>query len=194
MSDDTTPPFKIYKRPLSTQYDIYLSDTVESDSTQYMDLLKALSQASEDDIVHLFLANFGGAVHTGLRIAHGLRNCAATTIVRVEAPCYSMGAIIAVCGDALTMEPGTMLMFHNYSTVEMGKGGEVGAAVEQFNKHFYKSLENLAHPFLTKGEITKLRNDQDVYIHSDDKDLSQRMIRHFPLLKAQEKKRKKTKA
>lgn len=180
-------PYKIYsKQTAGKEHDIYLSDSVEADSSEYIDLLRYLNSISHEDQVTIHLANFGGAVHTGIRVAHAMKNCAGTVIVNVDAPCYSMGAILATSGDILLMNPGTFLMFHNYSTVEAGKAGELKTAVLQYEKHFHYSLKYFCSPFLSKTELAKLSRDEDVYIHYNDKDLARRCKRHFPMVKSME--------
>lgn len=181
MSDDLEiQQFKIFSvNNPAKEHDVYLGDSVSSDSAEYIDLLKFFYETPETDVVRVHLANFGGACHAGLRIAHAIRNCKAPVVIHVDAPCYSMGAIIALAGSALFMYPGTFLMFHNYSTVEAGKGGEVRSAVGEYEKHFHYSLDYFCSPFLAAPEIKKLRNDQDVYIHAEDSNLRSRLKRHF---------------
>ena len=181
--DTGNEKFKVFSRVLSTEYIIYLSDSVEAQSLDYSDLLNILDTVKETDVVRLKLSNFGGAVHSGLRICHAMKNCPAIVEVQAEGPCYSMGAIIALCGDLLYMAPGSFLMFHNYSTVESGKGGEVQAAVSEYRNHFLKTFKHMCYPFLTKKEINNIDADKDVYIHSDDANLADRLVRHFKMIK-----------
>lgn len=173
--------FKIYSRSTTKQHDIYLSDNVESESANYIDLLKFFDTRDNTDLVIVHLANFGGACHSGIRLAHAIKNTDAAVSIAVDAPCYSMGAILALTGDDMAMREGTFLMFHNYSTVETGKGGEVLSAVNEYARHFYKSLEFFCCPFLSKKEINLIKKDKDVYIHAEDEDLQKRLKRHFKL-------------
>ena len=182
MAEDTkisSECMKIYSSVEINKHHIYLSNSIENESLEYFELLKLLNEAHPTDQLYLHLANFGGACHTGMMLAHAIRNCAATAIVIVEAPCYSMGAIIALSGLALVMRPGTFLMFHNYSTVESGKGGEVKAAVTEYSRHFVASIKYFCTPFLTTKEIKTLQKDEDIYIHADDPTLPNRLTRHF---------------
>lgn len=162
---------------VKSTYTIYLGDTVGHNSARYLKLLQTLKNAQEGDIIHIHMSNFGGACHVGFRIAHNIKASKAKVHMHVEAPCYSMGAILAVCGDELTMCPGTFLMFHNYSGGESGKGGEMKMAIKEYSKHFRDSLEYFCSPFLTEDEITKLVKDIDVYIHA--RNYKKRAKRHF---------------
>ena len=116
---------------------------------------------------------------TGFQLINAIKECKPGVDIIVDAGCYSMGAIIAIAGKSLTMNPGTFLMFHNYSTVEVGKGLEVRDAINHFYEHFHRHLATIAGPFLTKQELELLRKDNDLYVNYDDKDLHKRIGRPF---------------
>ncbi len=174
--------FKIYKKEnvsTTAEYNIYLSDEVEHGSDKYIEILKLLDDAEENDKVTIHLANFGGSVHTGFRVAHSIKNCSAPVTMLISAPCYSMGAILAVCGASISIMPGAFLMFHNYHTHTGGKGGELKMQLDEFNKHFEHALKYFCSPFLSTKEIKQLIKDEDLYIHSTDKDFKTRLKRHY---------------
>lgn len=172
--------FKVFSKPRGEKHDIYLSDGVADDSADYTDLLHFLNdKVNAEDAVYLHLANMGGSIHSGIMLAHAIKSCVATTLISVEAPCYSMGAIIALSGDAMMMKPGTFLMFHNYSGFSYGKGGESKDALENTCKHMLASDMYFCYPFLSKKEIAGIQKDQDIYIHSHNTDIKARLKRHF---------------
>jgi ATP-dependent protease ClpP protease subunit len=179
--DLNTDTYKLFKKTLGTQYDVYLSDTVEHDGGEYIQLLRDLEEIEKLDILNVHLANFGGSCHTGLRLCHAIKNCKAGRInMIVEAPCYSMGAILAVVGHSLTMAPGTFLMFHNYTSFDGGKAGELKMSIDEYNIHWRHALKTLCYPFLTKKELNLLHSDKDLYIREQDKPLLlKRSKRHF---------------
>ena len=171
--------FEIIKRHRSvTDYHVYLSENVES-NFQYVKLLDTLRTAGPHDTVTMYLANYGGICSTGFQIVNAMKQCKAGVDVIVDAPCYSMAAILAVSGKSMTMNPGTFLMFHNYSGGDQGKGKERLDATMHFYEHFHKHLKTIAAPFLTAKELNMLRKDQDIYIDYDDKDLQKRITRHW---------------
>lgn len=131
------------------------------------------------DQVTLALSNTGGSVDAGYKIINALRACQGYITCRVESPCYSMGAILAIAGDALVMEKNTFLMFHNYSGMQGGKGQEaldMHIHTHDWIKHAFKSV---CMPFLTKVEMDRIFDDKDLYVHDNAKDLKARMKRHF---------------
>lgn len=162
-----------------TRYDIYLDDDFDMPSADYRELFHKLQEANERDVVNIHLASFGGACHVGFQVCHAVKDCKAHTIITVEQPCYSMGAILACCGDKLVMKPGTLLMMHNYSGGSRGKGGEMLMGAKHQDRWLHESFKYFASPFLTDAELEAMKKDQDIYIHASDRNLKSRMRRHF---------------
>jgi len=178
--DLSSKEFKVYSKVTSMQHEVELSDSIDADSTKYRDLINFLeSDVSEADVVNLKLSNFGGACHSGIKLAHAIKNCRGTTITHVVGPCYSMGAILALTTDGIIMYPKSFLMFHNYSSEQSGKGAELLSSVEQYKEHFRGILEYFCYPFLTTKEIGHIVSDHDKYVHETDEDLMRRSKRHF---------------
>ena len=177
--DDDLPKYVILKdRRVCTDYEVHLSEHIENNFA-YVELLNTLRGASKEDSVTLYLANYGGWCSTGFQLVNAMRDCACGVDVVVDAPCLSMGAIIAVAGKTLTMNPGTFLMFHNYSGGDYGKGKERLDAIKHYHEHFHRHLKAVCSPFLTKAELERIKHDQDVYISADAAETKKRIKRHF---------------
>ena len=131
--------------------------------------------------VELRLSNFGGETHSCIELFNAFKDCPVPVDVIITAPSYSCGAILALCGDSLTLNKGTFLMFHNYSTSEHGKGGEVTLAVTHWAEYSKNYDHEILSPFLTKKEVERINNDNDLYINWNDTNLKTRIKRHFKL-------------
>lgn len=172
---------RVFEYSLGTRYELRFSNSIKEDLSDYMKALTIMDNASEEDIVDIYLTNFGGVCHTGLIIAHTIRNCKALTTIYVSGDSYSMGSIIALSGNNLKIQPHSVLMFHNYSTIEVGKGGEIKLSVEEYGRHFHNSLKHFCYPFLTTKELKTISHDSDVYVHADGSpEFEARLQRHFP--------------
>ena len=172
--------FRIYSKTQSSYYSILLSNSVKSDLTKYWDVVEFLnSEVEEGDTVEIKIANYGGDLHTGVALAHAMKNCSATVVANVIANCYSMGAILALCGDALAIQAGNFLMFHNFSSFEFGKANEIELSHTAHQKSFKDYLHYFCRPFLTKGEVSAMIKGHDLYIHYDEDSLNKRLKRHF---------------
>lgn len=169
----------IEKTARGFNYACDLTDSISHELKHYKELFKVFRKATEADVVLLRLTNFGGACHTGYRILQELQDSDAYVVVYVINQVHSMASVLALAGNELHLSPGAMMMFHNYSGMHMGKGGEVATAIEHERKHYLQLDEIFCYPFLTKKELKKIRDDGDVYIHQTDKDLDVRINRHF---------------
>lgn len=169
----------IDRTPRGYNYSVDLSDTISPELKNYKDLFKVFRKATDSDVIIMRLTNLGGACHTGYRILQEMQDSDAYIVVYVINEVHSMASVLALAGNELHLAPGAMMMFHNYSGIHMGKGGEVASAIEHERKHYYKLDELHCYPFLTKKELQKIRDDNDVYIHQTDKDLTTRIAKHF---------------
>lgn len=178
--DDQITEFKGFKDTLSRKYTFYLTGEISSDTHKYYDLFRVLdSEASEGDIVNIKICSPGGCLDTGTMLAHSIMTCSAKVVMHSVANNYSMASILALTGDALIIYPGTYLMFHNYSSAEYGKGGELVSSIKANRKIIKDVMDYFCTPFLTDKEISTILGDQDIYIHWDDSKLEKRIERHF---------------
>lgn len=179
-SSCSSDKFEIIERKSeSIIVEITLSETVDSNFAYAKLLSKLRDLPYNTEAVHLYLANFGGSCHTGVQLFNAFRYCEVPVDVTVSAPCFSMGAVLALAGRSLKLDPGTYLMFHNYSALEVGKGQELTHAVNHYAEYTRRYDKKILTPFLTLEEVIGLRKDQDVYVSWDDKDLKDRIQRHF---------------
>ena len=166
--------------PLVQQHVITLSEEVESPPFRYAELCNFLRyEVSEKDVVLLHLSNYGGDVNSSTTIVNALRDCKGFIKCIIEAPSYSAACDIALACDALELKPWTFLMFHNFSDAARGKGKELKDSVLNTDKLSAGLIKSLYMPFITKKEADDLINDKDLYVHWNDKDLDERIARHF---------------
>ncbi len=173
-------PVKIYEeKSVTTTSHIYLDDSFDDVSADYRDLFYKLINAKPSDKILLHLASYGGSCHVGFQVCHAVKNCRADIIIRVEQPCYSMGAVLACCGNSLLFNPETYLMFHNYSGGSHGKGAEMMMSAKEQDAWLHRSFKYFCSPLLTDIELGRIHKDGDVYVRSWDGNLKARLKRHF---------------
>jgi ATP-dependent protease ClpP protease subunit len=157
---------------------VYSPDTFE-DSKQYEELCHIFRSCTQNDSVIMYIRSFGGSCHAGQGLINAMADCQGFITCIVDQPSYSMGALLALSGHHLVMHTDTLLMFHNYSSATEGKGKELVDGVHRTEKWLRQQQEHCCYPFLTKGELKRLSNDNDVTIHYDDPTLQARIERHF---------------
>lgn len=170
--------FEILVTPQSSLYEICIWDDLE-EFEHYDELMKVIPKIKEDDQVYLKVGTPGGRCDIGFMLIDRFKGLPCRCDVVVPYPTYSMGAIMALCGDSLTMMPGSFLMFHDYSTGGRGKGNELIKSTEAYSEIFAYRFNDICHPFLTEEECKAVLEGQDLYIKWNDSSLKKRMRRHF---------------
>ena len=162
----------------STHMTVHFRGAIE-EWDDYDHLFKDLKNLTESDIVTLVLNTSGGDCSIGFSIIDRLLNLPCKLDVIVEYPTYSMGAIMALCGDSLKIEPDSYIMFHDYSGGMKGKGGETFLYTDNYRKVFKARFKKLCTPFLTDDEVERMFKGEDIYISDTDPTLKARIKRHF---------------
>ena len=162
----------------SKTLNVFIRGGIE-DFEDYDDLIEQLGKVSENDVVNVRLNTPGGDCSIGFWLIDQFMALPCPVHMIVEYPTYSMGAIMALCGDTLTFAPNTYIMFHDYSGGSKGKGEETYQYSVNYRKVFKDRFTRLCKPFLSQSEINNMFNGKDIYIHNDDDTLKQRLERHF---------------
>lgn len=157
-------PFKVYTSPVTaTHYDVYLSNPF-IEPAYYDDLCQLLRRAGENDTVRMYLNTPGGDMAAGLAIIQAMRESKATITTVLHPMAFSMGALMFLCGDKQEAAPGSILMFHTYSSGLSGKGSEQVAEVHANNAWFECVLKETCMPFLTRAELKSLMQGKDLWL------------------------------
>lgn len=163
----------------NTTYLMFPDDLLGSDVETFT-RLKSFLLIQNSEELHIYLCNSGGSIDLLISLINILQQSPSRIVFHVIGPCYSAGAMLALCGDDLLIYPNSYLMFHNFS-VDLGetKAGALNSAFKSISKNSKMLYKELLFPFLTEKELADLNNDKDVYVHYTDKDLKKRLKRHF---------------
>lgn len=174
-------PFSLYRRETSiTTYEVALHKEIYQ-THAYAELFAAIRELPNScaKVVLLLKANGGGFLDAEIALYNAFRSLTVPVDVICEGACESGGGMLALCGTSLTLQPGAMLMFHNFSTAHEGKAKEVADACASDIKVWKRILIYQCTPFLTDDEIQSIIHDNDVRVYWHQKDLKLRLKRHF---------------
>lgn len=87
----------------------------DDSSTSAKDIEKALNEI-DSDVIHVHINSYGGDVFDGIAIHNQLKNHSAKIIVHIDGVAASAASLIAMAGDEVIMNTGSMLMIHEAST------------------------------------------------------------------------------
>jgi ATP-dependent protease ClpP protease subunit len=161
------------------KYTISIWDNLEN-YEDYEKLLESMSKISKKDTVKLYVSTPGGRCDIGFMLIDRIRELECMVDVVAPYPTYSMGAIMALCGNSLEISPGSYLMFHDYSGGGgRQKGNETLKSTEAYCEVFNYRFNSICQPFLTKKECEDVLQGKDLYIKWNDPSLKDRIKRHF---------------
>lgn len=182
--------YKIFERKIPTkQISIFLSSMIGS-PIEYVEMINRIKQATENDVIYIYLNTPGGNLETGVQIINAIRNTPAHVVVSLESVAHSLGTLIFLSGDELQIHDNCLMMFHNFSTGMYGKGHEITAEIEAVNKWYNKMFRKICVPFLTTEEIEQVIDGRDLWLETDE---IKRRLNRMTKEEEIEKKSKRTK-
>ncbi len=159
-------------------YDISIWGSIK-EYEDYDRLLETMNNINNKDEVNLYVSTSGGRCDIGFTLFDRIVALPCNVKVTVPYPTYSMGAILALSGNTLSINSGAFMMFHDYSTGADGKGNEIFKQTEAYMETFAYRFNSICQPFLTKKECGDILNGRDCYVKWNDNNLDKRIKRHF---------------
>ena len=90
------------------------------EDTSAVDFREKLKELGDVNTINLSINSPGGSVFDGIAIYNMLKQHKATVNITVQGLAASIASVIAMAGDTLTMNTGSMLMIHRPFTLAMG--------------------------------------------------------------------------
>lgn len=148
-------------------YHVYLHEEISS-LQGYREFLHLLRTAAQTDMFIIYINNFGGNLHTCIDIVHAMQSCQGTITTVITGPIYSAAPLIALQGHKIFMNENTFMMFHDYSTMEVGKGNEIEKSTTHYRGFFSEFMGRMCKKFLTRKEISNVLSGKDLYLSRDE--------------------------
>ena len=155
------------KRPLGFLHTFYLCDeiTEPSDYTEWFDQIRT---AQETDIIKLHINSPGGNLFTAIQFMRVLGETSAHVIASVEGACMSAATMIFLQAHQFEISEHSMFMFHNYSGMTFGKGGEMIDQLQHERKWSDNIMRKTYEGFLTKDEIDSILDNKDIWMSGEE--------------------------
>lgn len=91
-------------------------------------------RALDADTIELRLNTPGGLVFDGIAIHNAFRDHPATVNVTVDGVAASIGSVIAMAGDTVTMNRGAHMMIHDAAGLQVGNAGDMREMADILDK------------------------------------------------------------
>jgi ATP-dependent protease ClpP protease subunit len=154
-------------KPLGMLHTFYVSGVIE-DAKQYNDWFEIIRNANETDVIKLHINSPGGDLFTAIQFMRVLNESDAMIIASVEGACMSAATMIFLCANQFEISEHSMFMFHNYSGMAIGKGGEMYDNITHERKWSEKIMRKVYENFLTEDEIKSILDNKDIWMEGEE--------------------------
>ena len=162
--DDSNRP---RPKPLGLLHTFYISGVIE-DAKEYNDWFDTIRNAGESDVIKLHINSPGGDLFTAIQFMRVLGETNATVISSVEGACMSAATMLFMSAHQYEISEHSMFMFHNYSGIAIGKGGEMYDNITHERKWSEKIMRTIYKDFLTEDEIKAILENKDIWMEGEE--------------------------
>lgn len=160
-------PVRYNVKPLVIQYDVYVSGEI-GPAEDYTEVFEVIRSATPNDIVKVHINSHGGDMLTAIQFRRVLGECQGQVVTSVEGECMSAATILFLTADQQEVSPHSSVMFHHYSTIMGGKGGDLATRVKHDEKWSREIYEDVYKHLLTPEEIDDLIKGVDFYFTAEE--------------------------
>ena len=152
--------------PIGSLHKFYLSGEVKKPD-EYIQWFDIIRNCSNNDIVKIYINSPGGDLFTAIQFMRVLGDCEGKVITSVEGSCMSAATLIFLCADQFEISNHSVFMFHNYSTIMGGKGGELYDSIMHERRWSEKIWREVYDGILTESEIQQILDNKDIWMDGD---------------------------
>ena len=161
-------PYSFYEQKATMRaLHFYISGVID-DPKLYTDMIHQIRIATPQDAIHIHLNTPGGQIATGVQIINAIRGSQGKVTTHLEGEVCSMGSMLFLAGHEMVCYDNCVMMFHNYSGGNYGKGHELTAALEATNKWINTLMVDVCYPFLSHEELDRIIRGEDLWMQSEE--------------------------
>lgn len=184
---------KFNSKPLGHLHTFYISGEIK-DADHYVELFDLIRNSSETDVIRIHINSPGGHLFTAIQFMRVIAESSAMIICSAEGACMSAATMIFLAADSFEISEHSMFMFHNYSSMIVGKGGEMYDNIVHERKWSERIMRKVYSDFLTEDEIKSILNNKDIWMDGEEvlKRLNHKKNKAMKKVKARKNARKPT--
>ena len=154
-------------KSINSLHSFYLSGSIEEPS-EYVAWFEIMRNAGENDVIQIHINSYGGDLFIAIQFLRAIADTQAHVICSVEGACMSAATMIFLCADTFEVSEHSMFMFHNYSSMTHGKGGEMYDNIVHERKWSEHLLKRIYDGFLRADEIASLLDNKDIWMDGQE--------------------------
>lgn len=173
---------RVQSTPIAFFHRIYI-DTI-TEPKDWVDELELIRNASENDMIKLYINSEGGSAYTAIQFLKAMAESDAHIIASIEGLCASAATFIFLAADEYELSPDAIMMCHNYSSGQIGKGNELYYQALAERKWSERLIGDHYKGFLTDEETQQLLEGKDFWFLSGE--IVERLKNYVEFRKSQE--------
>lgn len=166
-------------------HEVFLDSDIEEPG-RYRELISILVNAGENDKVHLFINCNGGNLDSAGAIISGILSSQAEVTAFLMGATHSAASLIAMYCHAVHVYDTAYMMIHTASFGSSGNTPTVKAHTDFTVKQCEKLMKDAYQGFLSKDEISKVLNGQELWFNAEE--IKPRLRKRFEAVELQAKK------
>lgn len=146
---------------------IYISGEIEG-AEEYSSIFETIRNAPATDVIKIHINSHGGDLFTAVQFMRVMAESEATIVASVEGACMSAATLIFLAAERFEISEHSVFMFHNYSTMMYGKGGELYDNIMHDRQWSENLLRRTYQGFLTEAEIASILDNKDIWMGHEE--------------------------
>lgn len=147
---------------------VYLTDEGVNGTSEHLDQLEAILEATENDIVEVYcLGCGGGSADSIIMLLNALASTPAHTVTILEGHNASAASMPMMVTDSVRLGMYASVMFHSVAGGVFGHMANTAEAAKFYEQHYSKFFNDLYSNFLTEEELTLIQNGREIYLNSE---------------------------
>lgn len=147
---------------------VYLTDEGVNGTSEHLDQLEAILEATENDIVEVYcLGCGGGSADSIIMLLNALASTPAHTVTILEGHNASAASMPMMVTDSVRLGMYASVMFHSVAGGVFGHMANTAEAAKFYEQHYSKFFNDLYSNFLTEEELTLIQNGREIYLDAE---------------------------
>lgn len=155
-----------YVEPIAHKYHIRIDRDIE-ECSRYQEEIVQIRQASENDIIHVYINSNGGYVSTLGSILSALEQSPAKIVCELELDASSAATFIFLAADEWIVSDNANMMIHEFQYGAAGTSSNVKRQVDHSTKQCERMIRKYYKHFLSDEEIEDVLSGGEIYLDAD---------------------------
>lgn len=145
----------------------YLDENIKQPS-YYRNLVHAVENLSEDDVLHLSINSYGGQLDSAIAIIGAMQRTEAHVHCSIDGMAASAASLIALAAPSLSIAPMASMMIHAATFGTFGTQSSVVSHASFVDKKVKDIMQEIYKDFLSQKELDEVFMGAEIWLTADE--------------------------